>query len=337
MRRTFLNKTIACAGALFLMAAATTQAATFTRPSASQGRYSSYVYLSWSANSSAVYGYDVLRTPTAEFRNAVTLGKTTNRYWIDRTAQAGRLYWYWIAPRNSRRYLYSYYSGGYRWNVYQYYHVVPYTGTSAYSSQKGYRTVSVPIPSVGKGTSQAGIYLSWGSSAQSWYGYQIRRGTSTDRTKAVVIANTSKSQRSYLDTTAYPGRKYYYWIYVRGYNTVFYNSASSTPYGYGYRGLSVPQTQGYETSDGELYLYFNAASSSVTGAKKYRVYCGTATSIGTWVDSLANPELHWIRLSRSMVYPRRNRRTYWRILPVDERGVAWQRTDKSGYLSVVLW
>lgn len=330
MRRTFLNKTIACAGALFLMAAATTQAVTFTRPTATKGTYSSYVYVSWSANSGALYGYRVMRTSTPEYRNPVDMGKTYNRYLIDRTAQPGRAYWYWVCPVYTRSLVYS--GGRY---TYVYYRKVPTVGTSAYLSQRGYKTVSVPIPSVGKGTSQAGVYLSWAASPQSWYGYQIRRGTSTDRTKAIVIANTSRSQRTYLDTSAYPGRKYYYWIYVRGYNLNFYNGSSSRPYGY--RGLSVPQTQGYETSNGELYLYFNAASSSVTGAKKYRVYCGTATSIGTWVTSLANPEYHWIRLYRSQLSSRLNRRTYWRILPVDERGSVWQRTDKSGYLSVVLW
>lgn len=331
MKKTFLSKTIACMGAIFLMAAVTAQAVTFTRPTATKGSYSSYVYVSWAANGSAQYGYAVYRTPTAKWQNAVRLGYTTKgtRYWYDRTAQAGRMYWYWIAPIYTRGLRYS--GGRY---YYQYYSCVPGYGVAANTSQKGYKTVFCPQPTAGKGTSQAGVYLSWGSSSHSWYGYRVYRSTSTSFSTATCIASTSKSQRSYLDTSAYPGRNYYYWIGVRGYNTTFYTAAKKAN---GYRALGVSQTKGYETSDGELYLYFNAASSSVTGAKKYRVYCGTATSIGSWVSSLANPELHWIYVPRSVVYPRRNYRTYWRILPVDERGKVWQRKDKSGYLSIVLW
>jgi hypothetical protein len=289
------------------------QRASFTRPTATKGTYSGYVRLTWTANSSAIYGYSVVRTPTEEFRNGVTLGSTTGRQWLDRTAQAGRRYWYWVCPIYMRTALSS---GGYQISRF-----IPATGTKATAAQRGYRLVSVPKPTVSWGTSKTCVSVKWAASPQSWYGYRVYRGTSTAFSSATCIASVGRNVRTYTDRGAYPGRTYYYWIGVRGYNASFYASPKRTA---GYRSLVVPATR-VAQSGSNASLSWN----SVYGAKKYRIYRGRNSkfSSASWVGTTTSTRWTDTRVSRGCRY-------YWWIAPVDVEGDYYRRLNSYGTLLI---
>lgn len=298
-----LAKSIAMAGAIFLMAAVSAQAIVVSQPTATKGNYASFIYVTWSANAYANRGYYVYRTSTGKFVNPVRLGSTTGRSWIDRTALSGRKYWYWIAPRNSNGYYYP-----------------PYKNTSAKTCQGGWRTFTIPTPTVARGSSTSGLYLYWSASPQAKYGYRIYRSTRSSG-GAVCVGTTTR--RYFTDTTAYPGRTYYYWIFVRGYNVTVYQSGK---WGKGWLALSVP------TPSVTAYSGYNKISwTSVRGAQKYKLYVGTSSS---WSSATC-----WYTTSsastRTLYHrnPVHGRRYYYWVCPVDIEGDRWYRA--SGWRSVV--
>lgn len=182
----------------------------YTRPTASKGKYAAYVHVTWEANSYANNGYYVYRTTTKQFKNAVRLAKVTSRSYNDRSAQRGGDYWYWIAPIRTE-------SGS---STY----ILPKSGAAATDKQNGYRTVSIPKPSVKSGKSS--IKLTWSSSSSAKNGYFVYRGTSSSFAKASKLASTKGL--SYVDKNASRGRTYYYWILVRGPNVNWYSSSKWT-------------------------------------------------------------------------------------------------------------
>ena len=289
------------------------QRVSFTRPTATKGTYSGYIRLTWAANASAIYGYSVVRTPTAAFRNGVTLGTTTGRQWLDRTAQAGRQYWYWVCPiykRTARA------SGGY-----QYSRFLPAAGTTANVYQRGFRFVSVPKANVSWGTSKTCVSVKWAASPQSWYGYRVYRGTSTNLASSTCIASVGRNVRSYVDRGAYPGRTYYYWIGVRGYNATFCTGTKRTA---GYRSLVVPTTRVVQ-SGRYAYLSWN----SVYGARVYRIYRNRTPTLSsaTWVGNSITT--HWTDHSVS-----RGCRYYWWMVPQDVEGDIYRRSNSYGTLLI---
>jgi len=67
--------------------------------SASSGTYNSCVLVSWSGVSGAE-SYVVWRSTTAASSSAVNVGETANTYFIDTSASAGTVYYYWIQAKN---------------------------------------------------------------------------------------------------------------------------------------------------------------------------------------------------------------------------------------------
>ena len=302
MKTTFLTKALALAGVIFLTAA-TTQAACFTRPSASGGTYSSYVYLAWSANSYANYGYYVYRTTTSKYTGAVRLGRVTGRSCIDTSAKIGTKYWYWISPirKSGSRLTY----------------VVPKSGAAATSAQSGWRKLFVPTPSLS--LSSSSVTLTWSSSSAAKKGYYIYRGTSSSFSYASKIGKTKKSVRKFVDKSAYPGRTYYYWVLPRGPNTSWY---SSSKWAKGWRKLVVPTPKakwyGNAWSD-PSYVYW----SSTYGAQKYKVYRGRSWSSATLISTLTGTALY------DYGVPHDGYAYYYWVCPVDIEGDRWYNSSKN--------
>ncbi|MBP5788225.1 MAG: hypothetical protein J6Y19_10485 [Kiritimatiellae bacterium] len=292
------NKTIALLGAICLMASALpAHALSMKQPTASKGKYASYVYLTWPSSSLGRKGYNVYRTPTAKFANATLLGRTSSLRWADRTAASGRKYWYWVEPRG--------------------YHLIK--GQTAGSAQGGYRTVFIPRPSVARGKSSTSLYVKWTASPQSRNGYKVYRSTSASFSSATLVATTKN--RYVYDKTATPGRSYYYWIGVRGYNVVFYNSSK------GYQGwmcLSVP------TPDATVYAAGSAQLTwaSSRGATKYKVYWSTSSSWSSaqYLNTTTGRSMYVYNMTPGVRY-------YFWVSPVDVEGDAWYRA--SGWVSFV--
>lgn len=289
------------AASVALMTASTSHAGAYVpTPAASDGSYSSYIRVTWSASSSARYGYYVYRSTTPYFSQAYKLGRTTNRYWYDYQGSTARKYYYWVCPIYKK-------SGS--WYYYWY-------NTSHYNA--GFKRFTIPTPTVSKGKSTASLYLSWSSSPHAKYGYTIYRGTSASFAYASKIGTTYN--RYYYDSTAYPGRTYYYWVAVNGYNVTVYESSKR---GSGYRSLAVPYAKGYNTSYG-VYLYWD----SVYGASSYRIYRGTSSSISSasWVGTTYNT--YWT--DTSVVS---GRKYYYWICPIDCEGDRWYNTGKWGSIT----
>jgi hypothetical protein len=288
-------------------------AVTIQVPTATKGTYDVCVSATWAADSNARFGYYVYRTPTAKFQNAIRLGKTANRFWVDRTAASGRRYWYWIAPIHGRTVQYRTNTVGQvrsRQAYYVYRCYAPKAGTTARACQDGWKAFSVPTPSVARGTSTSRLYLSWLHSPQARYGYRIYRSTTPSFWSSTAIATTYN--RYYYDATAMPGRTYYYWIAVRGFNVVSYN-----PYraGSGKLALAVPVPTGSRT---------RLSWSSVRGAARYQIYQGTNIYFSCARCVATTTLTQWQASSSS------GGALYWWIAPVDAEGNVWY--NASAYL-----
>jgi hypothetical protein len=97
------------------------QSLTPPTPSASDGTYSSYVYVSWSSVSGASK-YVVMRGTSSTYSSAKQLTTTSNTYYYDSSATEGTRYYYWILPvdnYNTAYYNSSRYDSGYKATVSQ--------------------------------------------------------------------------------------------------------------------------------------------------------------------------------------------------------------------------
>lgn len=294
MKTAIWTKTAALAGAWILATVLTANAKTISvsPPTASKGTYGSYVRMTWPANAYARKGYNVYRTTTPVFRSAVRLGTTKSRVWVDRKAGAAREYWYWVEPV------------GYKLIA----------GQRALSRQGGYRHFAVPTPKISRST--AGVTIKWNPSAQAKKGYRIYRGTSPSFALASALANTTA--RSYVDRSAYPGRTYYYWIAVRGYNVTVHNASKRRA---GFRNLVVPTPSGKWT--GTAYSDpFYISWSSVYGATKYQIYRGTSSANATLLYTTTGTGLYDYSVPHDGTWY-----SYW-VCPIDIENRPWCDTSK---------
>ena len=74
---------------------------TAPKPSASQGKYASYVLVKWSKVSGAKYGYEVYRGTSTKFSKASYLSwvkSESSTSYKDTSAKSGKTYYYWVLP-----------------------------------------------------------------------------------------------------------------------------------------------------------------------------------------------------------------------------------------------
>ena len=97
-------------------------------------------------------------------------------------------------------------------------------------------SLPVPKPSVSQGTYTSYVRVTWSKVAKS-KGYVIRRGTSATYSKSSVVKKISSAgTTSFNDTSATPGRTYYYWVCPRKSSSKYVYSAKK--YASGSRGSS---------------------------------------------------------------------------------------------------
>ena len=143
---------------------------------------------------------------------------------MDRTAQSGRKYWYWVAPIYSRYSTYTYFYRGrtlYRRTTWYYYAYFPYDYADAYDRQGGFKALTIPQPVASKGRSSTALYVKWNKSPQAKYGYRIYRSRSPKFTTAYSVGTTYNT--SFLDYSAQRGVDYYYWVCPRCFNFTPYS------------------------------------------------------------------------------------------------------------------
>jgi fibronectin type 3 domain-containing protein len=136
----------------------------------------------------------------------IYLGKTSGPPYNDRTALPGKTYCYWVKAANT-------------------------FGTSEFSlPDEGYRSTRMPSPPesllASDGTYADKVEVTWSPSEKA-ITYTVYRSTSRWGWKTIL---SSTSDTIYNDTTAKPGKTYYYW--VKASNSVGSSRFSSFDTGY---------------------------------------------------------------------------------------------------------
>jgi len=195
--------------------------------------------------------YRLYRSQTENFETAKLLVETSETRHVDSTARFDEKYVYWVTT--VRRAFESAES-------------VPGSGL--------WEQVPPTILSISKGERADGIALFWmrGTASTS---YQIHRSFSNHFSESSELAQTASL--SHLDTTAEPGRKYYYWITSKGANVPVNESAG----GYGVRGFQPMEdlVVTFDPRTGSFRLQWG----EVAGASHYTIYRSST-------DSFANAD-----------------------------------------------
>ncbi len=62
------------------------------------------------------------------------------------------------------------------------------------------------------GTSTTGVILDWDPSSEDWSAFKIYRSTQPQASTAEDVAGRERYSSQYADSTAIPGKVYYYWV-----------------------------------------------------------------------------------------------------------------------------
>jgi fibronectin type 3 domain-containing protein len=180
-----------------------------TDVSASDGTYIDWVEVTWSASLRAD-SYMVYRARSNDPGTTKTLlGTIPDTFFNDTTAVPGKTYFYWVKASNA-------------------------IGTSKFSSyDKGYRSDGSPLVptdvSASDGTYVDWVEVTWSASLRA-ESYNVYRARSNDSGVTKKLLGTT-TETIFNDTTAVPGRKYYYW--VKASNTI--GTSKFSAYDKGYR------------------------------------------------------------------------------------------------------
>jgi fibronectin type 3 domain-containing protein len=229
--------------------------------SASDGTYTGYVRLTWTASSGAV-GYKIYRNTTNSSSTAAQIGTDSTSPYNDATAVAGTTYYYWLKAYNEG-------------------------GNSGFSnSDTGWRAVAPPSKptnvSASDGTYTDKVQITWTASSGAT-SYKIYRNTTNSSSSSTQIGTISTSP--YDDTAATAGTTYYYW--VKASNSAGDSSFSS--YNTGWRAILNPPSAptNVSASDGTYTDKVQITWTASSGATGYKIYrnttnnSSTSTQIGT--------------------------------------------------------
>ena len=183
------------------------QSATMPQPTASTG-YSSYIYISWTSISASCYAfysprYVVYRSTSSTFSwsGVSRLATTTNRYYYDYSAVAGRTYYYWIGVVDE--------SDESVWVNYD-------KKDWGKRADNCFATASLPQPSASTSYSDY-VKVTWSAfTGCSPFGgkYVVYRSTSSTFSWSTAKGIAVTYSTTYYDYSAVAGTKYWYWIGV---------------------------------------------------------------------------------------------------------------------------
>jgi len=252
----------------------------FVAPSvqASDGTYTTKVQVTWDVVADSTY-YLVYRATTSDGIKTllITTGFTT---YVDTSAVPGQKYYYWVtACAGVNCSAYSAYDIGWR-------NFVPPTNVQA--SDGNYTTK---------------VQVTWDVVAGSTY-YLVYRATTSDGIKTLLVTT---GFTTYVDTSAVPGQKYYYWVTA----CTGVNCSNYSAYDSGWRNLSTPTN--VQASDGAFPEKVQVTWDAAEGATYYKVYratssSGTKTLLGdaggtSYDDTTATPSAtyyYWVKAGATM-------------------------------------
>lgn len=208
-----------------------------TSVTASDGDYSGYVKVSWTASQSAT-GYEVWRGTINAYSSASKIASPTAVTYNDSTATPGMRYYYWVRA-------------------------VTGAGTSAFSaSDSGYRPLSAPTGVAATTGNSDGVTVSW-SAVTGATSYQIGRGAEGASAPSTTLGTATS--RSYMDATAVPGVTYAYFVRAVA-------SACTGPWSAAAAGSrSVPTPTNLTASDGTYTDGIHVSWPALSGAVSYEL------------------------------------------------------------------
>ncbi len=219
---------------------------------ATDGTYSDYVKVSWSASQSAT-SYELWRGTVNAYSGASKIASPTATSYNDTSAQPGMLYYYWVRAVTS-------------------------AGTSAFSSSDtGYRPLAVPSGVSATTGNSDGVTVSW-SSVTGATSYQVGRAEEGASEPSSTLGSSTST--SYKDTTGVPGVSYAYFVRAVGSacNSGWSNSATGS--------RSIPTPSELTASDGTYTDRVLVSWPALSGAESYELMRASENDI-SYADSIA--------------------------------------------------
>lgn len=222
-------------------------ALTVPTPTASKGTYTSSIKVSWGAVTGATK-YQVRYGTSSSYSSSVALKTLTGRTLTLTGVTAGRTYYFWVCPFDSK---------GVRWY-----------NTSRYAY--GYAQKPTQVKLSGSGSTSCNT-ITWTVSGTVPSAYRLYRSPVNIYSCATLVATLSSSARRYSDTKAMSGATYYYWLSYK-LNGTWYRVGS----------VSARRT----TSGSGSGAYISGATSLKAGSStKYYLYVGGKKVSASWSRS----------------------------------------------------
>ncbi len=218
---------------------------------ASDGAYTDKVAIAWTDSPGAL-GYAVYRGPSADTNAAGVIASVASTNYDDTNAVPGTNYYYWAQATNA-------------------------LAVSALSvSNMGFRGLTnaplAPAALAASGGAHTDkVAVTW-SAAAGAFGYIVSRGTNDVADEAEAIGASAAT--GWDDTSAVPGRVYYYWAAASN----NYGVSGLSPSNTGWRGLAPPAF--VAASDGADPDKVTVTWGASEGARLYRVFRAESGATG---------------------------------------------------------
>ena len=222
--------------------------------SASDGIYTDRIRVTWSSVAGAS-GYDIYRRSCSNC-TAYKIGSSSTTTYDDMASLSPLCSYYYFVKATS-----------------------PWGSSYSSSQNLGYRKFQTPSGLSATDNQPNRIRLTW-SSVYGATNYSVLRSVCNDP-MCIFVPIGSTSSTLFDDTTASPGRVYYY--FIRASNTCGTSPNSASTGG----SMALPAPTGVSASDGTLHLKVRVTWGAVTNATSYDVWRGTAPAYISMIGSAA--------------------------------------------------
>ena len=251
---------------------------------ASDGTATDWITVTWEAVDGAV-SYRVLRATSDAVADAVVVGTSAGTSWMDRAAECGTVYTYWVVAVGA--------------NI----------SGEASASDEGYLRLPAPTDvTASNGAYADRVRIAWAEVPAASH-YRVYRSSAASGSKTPISG--WQRARTYSDTTAEAGQTYYYFVAAaldgEGLNASAYSTGAVG-------GLKVGTPTGVYATDGTSSTGVTVSWQAVVGADGYTVYRGTAndpaaaqllttTATTSFEDTTAEPGtlyFYWVEATNAV-------------------------------------